>query len=88
MYNIDWYKVFEQIKSSFESVNSEEQKAGLAEVRDTKTELQIVQANCPRNFPSVRFNGTNFSLHPFDAEGIKVDPLKDTWSMCLRHYRL
>ena len=76
------------IENSFELVNSEEQKAGLAEFGETEAEVRTIQVYCPRNVLSVRFNRTDSSLRPFDAEGIEIDPPGDSWSLHPQHCRL
>ena len=80
------YKVVKQIGSRVDGIR--EQKIESARVGTDEAEPRKVKVDCSKPSWISKFNQTNFLLRQSSTEGIRIDPLKDSWSFHLRHYRL
>ena len=63
-------------------------RAESAEVGRAEADPRKIDVDCLKPSRVFEFNQNVFSLRPSIAEGIRIDPLKDTWSFHLRHYRV
>ena len=81
------YKVIGQV--GFVQVGKiRRQKAELAGVGRAEADPRETIVGFPKPSWVFEFNQTDFSVRPSDAEGIRINPPKDTRSFHLRHYQL